>query len=133
MIDPSRTDIPEPAIHALVHAFYARVREDALLAPVFASRIEAWDPHLDRMTLFWRAVLHGEAVYRPDRGSPRELHRRLDAVTHAHFDRWLELFEQTAFEVFEPGVARAVVERARRIAVPLSSHLGPRPTVEAGR
>jgi hemoglobin len=127
MIDPVRPPFAETAIESLVHAFYASVRDDELLGPVFAARITDWDAHLDRMVLFWRSVLRGEPGYRPDRGSPRTLHGRLDRVGHEHYDRWLHLFEETAFEVFPPEAARNVVARAHRIAAHLSSHLGPRP------
>ncbi len=127
MLDALEATFPEAAIRRLVETFYRRVRDDELLAPVFASRIEAWEPHLDRMTLFWTSVLLGRAGYRPVRGSPRALHQRLDGVTHAHFDRWLELFERTAHDVLEPEAARNVVQRSRRMAVHLSGHLAPDP------
>jgi hemoglobin len=37
-----RTGITEPMIAELVDTFYGRVRQDPLLAPVFA-RVEHWD------------------------------------------------------------------------------------------
>jgi hemoglobin len=37
-------------------------------------------------------------------------------VDAGHFDRWLELFEQTAREVCPPEAETHFVERARRIA-----------------
>jgi hemoglobin len=40
-------------IERLVRGFYARVREDAVLGSVFASRIDDWQPHLARMCAFW--------------------------------------------------------------------------------
>ena len=33
-----------------------------------------------------------------------------------HFDRWLQLFEATACELFSPEVALLFIQRARRIA-----------------
>jgi hemoglobin len=115
--------VSEAAIDELVAAFYARVREDALLGPVFDERITDWDTHLARMGLFWRSVLLGQTGYRPDRGSPRALHARLDGATLAHFDRWLALFEETARDVLAPASAAIVTTRARSMAVHLSSHL----------
>jgi hemoglobin len=130
MLD-TRSAFSETAIDRLVDSFYARVRADRLLEPVFADRITDWAVHLERMGLFWRSVLLGQSGYRPERGSPRMLHARLDRATQAHYDRWLELFEETAHEVFEPPAADLVAARARRMAVHLSSHPspgGPSPT-----
>jgi hemoglobin len=49
----ARTGIDEAMIERLVHSFYAKIREDALLAPVFDARIRDWDLHLQRMCAFW--------------------------------------------------------------------------------
>ena len=125
MASPTRRHPFDPgSIHALVHAFYDRVREDELIGPVFAARIDDWPWHLDRMVKFWRSVLRGEPLYVPhERGGPPLLHRAIAELEHAHFDRWLALFEQTAARVFPPDAADAVVTRARQIGTVLASHL----------
>jgi hemoglobin len=41
------TGIDEAMIERLIRTFYERVRADRLLAPIFASRIAEWEPHLD--------------------------------------------------------------------------------------
>lgn len=115
-----RATFTRDAIDRLVSRFYERVREDDLLAPVFASRITDWPTHLGRMNAFWGSVLRAEPGYRADRGSPRELHHSLENVTRSHFERWLDIFEQTARETFEPWAADDVVGRARRMSVTLS-------------
>ena len=43
-------------IETIIRAFYARVRQDPLLAPIFASRISDWEPHLDNMFAFWSSL-----------------------------------------------------------------------------
>ena len=48
-----RTGIDEAMIERLVRGFYARIREDELLGPIFAARIADWEPHLQRMFAFW--------------------------------------------------------------------------------
>ena len=42
----------------VVRAFYARVREDELLAPIFATRIQGgeWPAHEDHIASFWRSI-----------------------------------------------------------------------------
>lgn len=115
---------PIPAIHEMVHQFYGKVREDALLAPVFDKRIDDWTPHLERMVLFWRSVLRGERVFQAaERGNPMELHRDIEELSHAHFERWLALFADIADEVHGPEAADRVKAAAGSIAMALSRHL----------
>lgn len=45
--------VDEVMIDRLVRRFYAAVRLDADLGPIFAARIQDWEPHLRRMTDFW--------------------------------------------------------------------------------
>jgi hemoglobin len=106
------TGIDGDMIERLVHAFYAKVREDRLLGPVFESRITDWDAHLARMCLFWSSVALMTGAYH---GSPMQKHAPLP-VDARHFDRWLALFEETAAEVCPPKAAEHFVIRARRIA-----------------
>jgi hemoglobin len=108
----ARTGIDEPMIERLVHSFYAKVREDALLGPVFAARVEDWDVHLARMCRFWSSVALMSGAYS---GNPMAKHAPLP-VDATHFDRWLELFEATAAAVCPPVAAAHFIERARRIA-----------------
>ena len=108
----ARTGITEPMIERLVHGFYAKVREDALLAPVFEARIRDWETHLQRMCAFWSSVALMSGRYH---GSPMAKHMPLP-VDADHFDRWLTLFEETARELCPPEAAAHFVERARRIA-----------------
>jgi hemoglobin len=110
-----RTGIDEAMIESLVNAFYARVRRDPILAPVFDARINDWGPHLKQMYAFWSSVALMTGRYY---GTPMVKHVPLP-VDAAHFDRWLALFEQTAREVCPPVAAEHFVERARRIAASL--------------
>jgi hemoglobin len=95
-----------------VHGFYDRVRRDPLLAPVFADRITDWTPHLEQMVEFWSSVALMTGRYH---GAPMPKHLPLP-VELEHFDRWLDLFRQTAQEVCPPTGAAWVIERAERIA-----------------
>lgn len=106
------TGIDELMIDRLVETFYARVRDDALIGPIFAERIEDWGPHLAQMKLFWSSVTLSTGVYE-GRPMPKHLPLPIDA---GHFDRWLALFEETTREVCPPVAAAHFMERARRIA-----------------
>ena len=106
------TGVDEAMIDALVEGFYARVREDGLIGPIFADRITDWGPHLAQMKLFWSSVALSTGVYQ-GRPMPRHLPLPIDA---RHFDRWLDLFRQTARELCPPVAADHVIDRAERIA-----------------
>lgn len=106
------TGIDETMIDALVEEFYARIREDGLIGPIFAARITDWAPHLAQMKLFWSSVALSTGVYQ-GRPMPKHLPLPIDA---RHFDRWLEIFVATANELCPPVAAKHFIERARRIA-----------------
>lgn len=108
----AQTGLDEAILHRLVHRFYDRVRADAVLGPIFAERIADWAPHLERMVAFWSSVALMTGQYH---GAPVSAHATLP-VTRGHFDRWLDLFRQTATEVCPPAGAAHVIERAERIA-----------------
>jgi len=108
----ARTGITEAMIHDLVHGFYDRVRADAVLGPVFESRISDWSQHLARMCAFWSSVALMTGRYH---GTPMQKHAPLP-VDAAHFDRWLGLFETTAHDFCPPQAAAHFIERAHLIA-----------------
>ena len=111
----ARTGITEAMIERLVHAFYAKVRNDPMIGPVFEARIGNWEPHLAQMCAFWSSVALMTGRYH---GTPMVKHMKLP-IDAAHFDRWLELFEATAHELCPPVAAVHFIERARRIAASL--------------
>ena len=122
-----------PQIERMVHEFYARVREDPELGPVFQSRIDDWPVHLERMVWFWRAILRAEPGFTVStRGTPPVLHRQISELSHRHFDRWLWLFGQVADGIYSTIASEQVKLVAGRIARSLSSHLGPRAGAGAG-
>jgi hemoglobin len=117
-----RTGITEVMIERLVRAFYAKVRVDQVLAPVFDARIRDWEPHLSQMCAFWSSVALMTGRYH---GTPMAKHMPLP-VDADHFDRWLRLFEQTAREICPPEAEAHFVACARRIAASLELGVGER-------
>jgi hemoglobin len=108
----AQTGITEAMIEQLVRAFYAKVRADEVLGPIFDARIRDWEPHLQQMFAFWSSVALMTGRYH---GTPMVKHMRLP-VDAAHFDRWLGLFEVTAHETCPPQAVPHFMERAQRIA-----------------
>ena len=101
-------------IGALVRDFYARVRADSRLGPIFASEIKGnWEPHLEKMTDFWCSVVLKNGAYS---GRPVPAHVKLSQVRDEDFDIWLAHFRQAAAERCTPEIAGIFVDRAERIA-----------------
>jgi len=106
------TGINEAMIESLVRAFYDKARKDALLGPIFDRHVVDWETHLNRMCAFWSSVALMTGRYH---GQTMAKHLPLP-VDSRHFDRWLELFRQTALEACPPAAAAHLVERAARVA-----------------
>jgi hemoglobin len=104
--------VDETMIDRVVRAFYARVRDDDLLGPIFAARIEDWEPHLRQMTAFWSSVVLMSGVYH---GQPMQKHLPLP-IDAAHFDQWINLFSKTARDLCSPKAAELFIQRAKNIA-----------------
>jgi hemoglobin len=108
----TESGIDEAMIETAIRTFYARIRQDPLLAPIFESRISDWESHLEKMFAFWSSLTLQSGRYR---GQPMAKHMRL-AVDSQHFDRWLALFEDTARGLCPSAAAARFIERARRVA-----------------
>jgi hemoglobin len=100
-------------IRDLVHLFYARVRRDAMLGPIFNDTVADWDVHLDKLCGFWSSVTLMTSRYK---GTPMKVHAELPDLSAEHFDRWLELFRRTAADICPSAPARLFIDRAERIA-----------------
>jgi hemoglobin len=111
---PEGQQISEDGIRRVVDAFYAKVRADRDLAPIFERALPGdWGPHLATMRDFWSSLMLTSGRYK---GNPLVVHQRLEGMTPDLFDRWLELFGQTCGELFEESVAEAFRTKAARIA-----------------
>lgn len=118
----------EEEIRALVLGFYAKVRHDPELGPIFDRAIADWDPHLEKMCAFWSSVMRMSGRYH---GNPMAAHLRLKQVRPEHFQRWLGLFRETARELCPPGMARAFESKAETIARSLELGMFFRPGAKA--
>lgn len=100
-------------IEKLVNHFYARVREDEFLAPIFNNVIQdRWPQHLEKMYNFWETVLLDKHTYY---GNPFLPHSNLP-ISENHFHRWLDLFYQTLDNEFEGEKAEETKQRANKMA-----------------
>jgi hemoglobin len=123
------TDLPdeisEALVARLVETFYGRIRQDAVLGPIFEARLQGrWDTHLAAMVDFWSSVTMLTGRYR---GKPHVAHEPL-GLTPAHFERWLGLFEATVGDLCTGPAAALFIDRARRIAdsLQIGLNIGPK-------
>jgi len=108
-------------IQKLVNAFYAKVRKDALLGPIFNGHIaeDQWPAHLEKLSRFWESNLFGVTGFR---ANPRAKHLAVDHNLHhtiepKHFETWLQLWFQTIDQLYSGPVA----EQAKSMAMSMAS------------
>jgi hemoglobin len=102
----------------MVDSFYAKVKEDELLQPIFAH--VDWAHHLPVMYDFWSSIILGAQSFQRD---PFQKHIPL-GLQPKHFNHWLKLFHHTIDEHFSGQHAEDVKRRADSIAVIFQHKLG---------
>lgn len=106
--------VAEEDLKRLVHAFYAKVRLDRDIGPVFNDAIDDWSEHLEKLQAFWSSVMLKTGRYD---GRPMPAHIRHAAqIDRRAFERWLAIWKETTAEMFPPEIASAFQLRAERIA-----------------
>ncbi|QSB45511.1 group III truncated hemoglobin [Altererythrobacter sp. FM1] len=106
--------IDDPGLARLIDAFYARVRADEELGPIFNDAIHDWPEHLEKLAAFWSSVMLASGRYK---GHPVPAHiKHRDRITPALFERWLALWAETTDELMAPDAAAALQAKAARIA-----------------
>jgi hemoglobin len=105
--------VDEKLIAELVNQFYAAVRQDDVLGPIFEARVGNWNDHIEKLRAFWSSVVLISGRYK---GRPVPAHIAIAEISDGHFERWLELFGETARKVCPPDAASLFVDRSRRIA-----------------
>jgi hemoglobin len=116
MKPPARIDLTAVQIDGVVSAFYAKVRRDPTLGPVFADKISDWPSHEVKIAAFWRnAILH-ERSYS---GNPMRKHRQAGTVKDGRFPIWLALFDGVLVAQLPVDVAAGWSVLAHRIGAGL--------------
>lgn len=104
----------EKEISELVDRFYAKVRLDPEIGPIFNTIIADWPEHLAKLKDFWSTVM---LIARRYKGDPMMTHLQIPMpLEPAHFHRWLALFAETAREVMSPEHAALIIAKSERIA-----------------
>ena len=104
----------EQQLATLVDRFYAKVRADKVLGPVFNGAVDDWPEHLEKLSAFWSSVMLTTGRYK---GNPRAVHmKQRSSIEPPMFGRGLELWRETAREILDERGAAAVIAKAERIA-----------------
>lgn len=107
-------ELDEAGLRTLVEAFYARVRVDFELGPIFDAAVDDWPRHLETLTAFWSSVMLTTGRYK---GQPVPAHlKHREQMAPAHFERWLSIWGETADALMTPIAATALKAKAARIA-----------------
>jgi hemoglobin len=109
----AETPITVMEIASIVERFYAKVRVDPELGPVFNDAVQNWDAHLALLKDFWSTVLLTTGRYK---GNPLLAHFPLP-IEERYFARWLKLFSETANEVMTASQAAIIMRKADHIAM----------------
>lgn len=116
----SKTIDSRDDISILVSAFYAKIRKDDMLGPIFNSHIAKtnWPVHLEKLTDFWETNLLGVIKFK---GNPTQKHIKVDqnlkhSIKQEHFGQWLLLWSETIDQLFIGPIANKAKEAASRMA-----------------
>jgi hemoglobin len=94
-----------------------KVRANDTIGYIFDEIIgNDWSHHLPVMYSFWEMVLLEKAGYM---GNPVKKHVEIDSkipLKKEHFDKWLELWNETTIELFDWPIAARAKDRAMLMA-----------------
>jgi hemoglobin len=111
---PPDPGIDRARLRALVHAFYADLRQDAEIGPLFERAIgDGWPAHLDRMVEFWATLVLGSRSFS---GDVFGRHMAIGDLSPAMFERWRALWKRHTDALFEPARAAELQGIAAGIA-----------------
>ena len=108
----------------LVNTFYARVKADPAIGPLFTTIFKVnWKKHLPVMYDFWENTILYSSSYS---GNPMASHKKLHEtfpLNDKHFQRWVSLFTATVNELFEGEKATLAKQKAISIATILKTKI----------
>jgi len=107
-------------ISKLLRHFYADVRQDPLIGPIFNAQIKDWKSHLEIIASFWEALIGGPRSY--SRPMPMR-HARLPLLAE-HFERWLFLWQANCRAQLPADAAQEMIHLAGHIGHRLRIILG---------
>jgi hemoglobin len=115
----NRGDIEKVVMH-----FYEKVKADDRIGFYFSEVIPInWEKHIPLMCSFWENVLFYTGNYE---GNPLVTHQRINALygtSTPHFERWLQLFDESIDDLFQGGNSEKMKAHAKAIAAVMQEKL----------
>ncbi len=109
----------------LVNTFYDKVKPDETIGHFFNRVVNVdWEKHLPVMYHFWENIIFHTGGYS---GNPMKQHVDLhqkSPMKKEHFNRWIQLFNETVDELFEGVKAEQAKQRALSIATVMQINIG---------
>jgi len=108
------TRITKENIETLVTLFYHKAMKNEQIGHYFILELgndienEEWKEHIETLVNFWATVFLDEALYFSDPYGP---HFTIVGLKNEDFIHWVELFSQTADEVYIPEIADLFKEK----------------------
>ena len=100
----------------LVDSFYKKVIVDDVIGFIFTEVVKLdWNIHIPVMYDFWESMLFMEQKYQ---GNPMLVHLGLnqkEPLLPEHFERWLNLWEETVREHYAGTKAQEAISRSKHI------------------
>ncbi|HHF7373151.1 Group 3 truncated hemoglobin ctb [Legionella bozemanae] len=111
------TELNKTHIEKLVTHFYQKVQKDEILGPIFndAAQVD-WDEHIPLLCQFWNSIMLKTNEYHGNAYQKHTLLKQLTQIDEAHFDRWLNLFQEEAVNHLPLDAAKEIFQKATFIA-----------------
>lgn len=104
-------------IELLVDQFYSKALQDPLIGHFFTQVRELdMQHHAPKICDFWEGILFGAMKFK---GNPMQAHLAINKdqqLEKTHFNRWFELWEANATQLFKGPKTDEAIDRARNIA-----------------
>lgn len=107
-------------VSKLLRHFYADVRQDPLIGPIFNAQIKDWKYHLEIIASFWETLIGGPRTY----ARPMPMKHLPLQLKEEHFERWLFLWQANCRAQLSIEAAREMIDLAHHIGHKLRVILG---------
>jgi hemoglobin len=107
-------------ISNLLRHFYADVRQDPLIGPIFNAQVKDWKTHLEMIANFWETVIGGPRTY----ARPMPMKHLPLQLREEHLERWLFLWQANCRAQLPADTAREMIDLSQHIGGKLRVILG---------
>jgi hemoglobin len=104
----------------LLRHFYADVRQDPVIGPIFSVQIKDWKEHLETIASFWETIIGGPRSY----ARPMPMKHLPLQLRDEHLERWLFLWQANCRAQLPADIAREMIDLSQHIGGKLRSILG---------